>query len=118
MPDAVKSVLDPLQIVLMPVMLAVGTGLTVITRLAVEVQPLALVTVTVYVVVVVGFTGIVAVVAPVFHKYVPPPAAVILPLKPLQSVEIPLILAVGVGLTATPLLAVAVQPLALVTVTV
>jgi hypothetical protein len=49
---------------------------------------------------------------------VPPPDAVILPLKPLHSIETPLILAVGSGFTITVLIAVDVQPLLFVAVTV
>jgi hypothetical protein len=117
-PAAVKVVLPPLQITDVPVMFAIGNGLTVTVLVAVDVQPLALVTVTVYVASAVGLTGIVAVVAPVFHKYVPPPVAVKFVLPPLQITFVPVIFAIGKAFTATPLLAVAVQPLAFVTVTV
>jgi hypothetical protein len=117
-PAAVNVVLTPLQITDVPVMLAVGNGLTVTVLVAVEVQPLALVTVTVYVASAVGLTGIVAVVAPVLHKYVPPPVAVKVVEPPLQITDVPVMLAVGNGLTVTALVAVAVHPFALVTVTV
>jgi hypothetical protein len=117
-PAAVNVVLTPLQITDVPVMLAVGNGLTVTVLVAVEVQPLALVTVTVYVASAVGLTGIVAVVAPVLHKYVPPPVAVKVVEPPLQITFVPVMLAVGNGLTVTALVAVAVHPFALVTVTV
>ena len=59
-----------------------------------------------------------AVVAPVLHKYVPPPVAVRIVLVPLHIVAVPLMLAVADGFTVTAWLAVAVQPLAFVTVTV
>jgi hypothetical protein len=100
-PAAVKVVLAPLQITDVPVMLAVGNGLTVTVLVAVDVQPLALVTVTVYVASAVGLTGIVAVVAPVLHKYVPPPVAVKFVEPPLQITFVPVMLAVGNGLTVT-----------------
>ena len=49
-----------------------------------EFVPVASYAVTVYVVVVVGLTDILAVVAPVLHKYVEPPVAVKVVLLPLQ----------------------------------
>ena len=58
-----------------------------------------------------------AVVAPVLHAYVPPPLAVKVDEPPAQMVCVPLIAAVGNGVTVSARLAVAVQPL-LVTVTV
>ena len=68
---------------------------------------------------VVGLTVIAAVVADVLHRYVPPPLAVSVVLCPLQMVAlVGLIAAVGALFTVTDLLAVAVQPLAFVTVTV
>ena len=45
--DAVKVVLPPLQIVLVPVMEALGLACTVTVRAALSVQPFAFVTVTV-----------------------------------------------------------------------
>jgi hypothetical protein len=57
-------------------MLHEGAALTVTKRLQELVQPCALVTVTVYVVFELGETVIDAVVAPVLHRYVPPPDAV------------------------------------------
>jgi hypothetical protein len=117
-PAAVNVVLTPLQITDVPVMLAVGSGLTVIACVAVEVQPLAFVTVTVYVALAVGLIVIPAVVAPVLHKYVPLPVAVNVVEPPLQITDVPVILAVGNGLTVTACVAVAVQLLPFVTVTV
>jgi hypothetical protein len=117
-PAAVNVVLPPLQITDVPVMLAVGNGLTVTALVAVAVHPLALVTVTVYVASAVGLTGIVAVVAPVLHKYVPPPVAVKVVVPPLQITDVPVMLAVGSGLTVTACVVVAVQLLPFVTVTV
>ena len=101
------------------VMLAVGVVLTVTTLLAVAVHPpVAAVTVTVYVPV--ALSEIAAVVAAVLHRYVPPPVAVRVTLPGEQKVVAPdaVIPAVGVVFTVTALLAVAVQPIALVTVTV
>ena len=46
-PDAVRVVLCPLQIVLVPVTVGVGKELTVMVLVAVAVQPVILVTVTV-----------------------------------------------------------------------
>jgi hypothetical protein len=117
-PAAVNVVLTPLQIVVMPLILGVGIGLTVTACVAVDVQLLALVTVTVYVAFDVGLTVMAAIVAPVLHKYVPPPVAVNVVEPPLQTIDVPVMLAVGSGLTVTVLVAVDVQPLALVTVTV
>jgi bifunctional ADP-heptose synthase (sugar kinase/adenylyltransferase) len=54
----------------------VGSGFTVIVVEAVAVQPSALVTVTVYVVVVAGETVVAAVLSPLLHTYVAPPEAV------------------------------------------
>ena len=58
----------PEQIVLLPETDATGGASTFTVVVAVSVQPLAFVTVTVYVVCEVGLSVIVAVVAPVFHK--------------------------------------------------
>jgi hypothetical protein len=52
-----------------------GVLLTVTVTELVPVQPLAAVTVTVYTVVVVGETVVIAVVAPELHAYVPTPVA-------------------------------------------
>ena len=80
----------------------VGIGLTVKVTAADEVHPETLVPVTVYPVVVIGETDIVAVVAPVFHKYVEAPLAVKTALDPGQ-IEVGLALAVttGSGFTVT-----------------
>jgi hypothetical protein len=117
-PTAVKVVLAPLQITDVPVILAVGKALTVTVLVAVAVHPFELVTVTVYVALAVGLTLIDAVVSPVLHAYVPPPAAVNEVLPPLQITFVPVILAVGNGLTVIACAAVAVQLLPFVTVTV
>ena len=100
-PLAVRTVLAPLQIVVVPLMLAVGNALTVTTLLAVAEQLLELVTVTVYVVVVVGLTVRWAFVLLSSHRYVPPPLAVSTVLAPLQMVVVPLMLGVGNALTTT-----------------
>ena len=60
----------------------------------------------------------VAVVAPVLHKYVPPPLAVRVALNPVHMVWGDPALATGSGFTVMILEADAVQPDALVTVTV
>ena len=60
---------------------------------------------------------IVAVVAPVLHVYVAPPVAVSEVLAPRQTVKLPLIVAVGLGLSVTVTLSTAVHPTALGTVT-
>jgi hypothetical protein len=117
-PAAVNDVLPPLQITFVPVMLAVGNGFTVTACAAIAVQLLPFVTVTVYVVFTEGVTVMAAVVAPLLQAYVPPPTAVKVVLAPLQITDVPVMLAVGNGLTVTVLVAVEVQPLALVTVTV
>ena len=77
-PDAVNVVEPPTQIDGLPgVMLHVGMGLTTIVAEQDEVHPLlASVTVTVNVVVTIGLTVIVAVVAPVLQKNDVPPDAV------------------------------------------
>ena len=59
-----------------------------------------------------------AVVAAVFQRYVPPPVAVKVAFAPAQMTFVPVIAVVGSGFTVTVRVAVAVQPAALVTVTV
>ena len=71
-----------------------------------------------------GVTVMAAVVAPVFQEYVVPPLAVSVAEEPLQTVpsfgvpdvSVTVIVAVGRGLTVIVDVAVAVQPLAFVTV--
>ena len=97
-----------------------GTLLTVTVLVQELVQPCALVTVTVYVVFELGETVIAAVVAPVLHKYVPPPDAVSVALDcpwHMEEVEAEM-LHEGTALTVTVRLQELVQPCALVTVTV
>ena len=96
--------------------MAVGNGLTVTVVLLTSLQPLALVTVTVYVPAEV--TLIAAVVADVDHKYPVPPEAASVTDPPKQNVVGPpgVIMAAGSGLTVTVVISVSVQPLALVTV--
>ena len=92
--------------------------LTVMDTLDDRLQPLALVTVTVYVVFVVGDTEIAAVVAPLLHRYVPPPLAVKVVAVPLQTLVLPEIATVGNGFTVTVVAAdVAPQPALFLTVT-
>jgi hypothetical protein len=97
--------------------LAIGIlfGLTVTVALDVLVHPL-FVTVTVYVVVVVGATVIAAVVALVLHKYVPPPVAVNVVFSLRQIFKSPVMVTTGFGLTVTVREVDTAQPL-LVTVT-
>jgi hypothetical protein len=66
-PLAVSVVLCPAQIEFAPPILAIGFAFTVTDRLLVAVHPLLLVTVTIYVVFVVGLTVIAEVVAPVLQ---------------------------------------------------
>lgn len=66
-----------------------------------------------------GVTEIEALVSPVLHKYVPPPVAVRVLLKPSQTVfGEELAVAFGCGFTVTVVVAVLVQPPGPVTVTV
>ena len=68
---------------------AFGNAFTVTVEIAAAVHPFAAVTVTVYIVVAAGLTVMDAVVAPVFHPYVPPPDAVIVALCPVQMFAFP-----------------------------
>jgi len=104
-----------------------GSGFTMIVLIAVAEQLLAFVTVTVYVVVVAGLTVIAAVVAPVLQAYVPPPVPVNVAEVPEQMIPSLLVVpevsatvipAVGKGFTVIVVVELAVQPAALVTVTV
>ncbi len=116
-PDAVRETELPLHTVVAPAMAAVGCGAMLMVATAVLEQLFALVTVTVKEVAVVGLGLIVAVVAPVFHKYVPPPFAVSVAVCPLQMDWFPPALAVGKEFTVTTATSVAVHPKPLVTVT-
>ena len=117
-PLAVRVVLFPLHIVVVPLIKAAGLVFTVIVILAVPVHPTVLVAVTVYAVVDIGATLIIAVVSPVLHEYVLPPLAVRGVLFPLHIVVKPLIKVVGLEFTVTVTLAVPVHPSVLVAVTV
>ena len=80
----------------------VGVGLTNKDTVATAVHPETLVPVTVYPVVVIGETDIVAVVAPVFHKYVEAPLAVKTALAPGHiAVGLATAVIVGLGFTKT-----------------
>jgi hypothetical protein len=92
-----------------------GLGFTVTVTVAVPVQP-PVVAVTEYVVFPVGLIVIAVVVAPVLHKYVPPPLAVNVVLVPLQMVVVPVIVVDGGVKILTCTVAVPVQ-VPLVTVT-
>jgi hypothetical protein len=96
-----------------------GNGFTVTVLEHELVHPLAFVTVTEYVVVVVGLTVIDAVVAPVLHRNDVPPAAVSVDEAPIQIVGLAgVMLHVGSGFTVTVVEHELVHPAALVTVTV
>jgi len=80
----------------------VGVGLTNKDTVATAVHPETLVPVTVYPVVIIGETDIVAVVAPVFHKYVEAPLAVKTALAPGHiAVGLATAVIVGLGFTKT-----------------
>jgi hypothetical protein len=66
-PLTVSVVLSPLQMTLSPVIAGVGNALTVTVILVFAWQPLASVAVTVYVVVVLGVTVMLAAVDPLLH---------------------------------------------------
>ena len=120
-PLAVMVALLPAQIVVVEVVVVtVGVGLTVMVRVAVFVQPFAPVPVTVYVVVVVGETvTVVPVSAPGFHVYEVAPLPVSVVLLPEQIVVVAdVAVTVGAGFTVIVRVAVLLQPLALVPVTV
>src|SRR6187397_199305 len=97
-------------------MLQLGASFTVSVLLQELVQPAPLVTVTEYVPAAVRLL-IVAVVAPVDHKYVPPPVAVKLVEPPTQIVLLPVILQLGAAFTVNVLLHPDVHPVGFVTVT-
>ena len=91
---------NPSQIEISAPALAVGKAFTVTITLSFELHPFE-VTVTVYVVVELGLTLILAVVAPVLHKYVPFPVAVNVVDEPSQIVTSAPALATGTSLTVT-----------------
>lgn len=93
-----------------------GKAFNVISCLVEAVQLLASVTVTVYVVLLVGLTLVLGEVDPVFQEYEFPPLAVNVVDCPLHIGLFPLIPAVGFGLTVTDIVLLAVQPFASVTV--
>lgn len=118
-PADVSNAESPGQIVIGGHMTQVGPGVTVIVVVHVAEQPLASVTVTVYVVVTVGFTVIDAVAAPVLQRKDTPPDAVSVDEPPTQMEESEAVmLHTGAGFTTTVVEHELVQPLASVTVTV
>ena len=118
LPVPFNVVLDPAHIEIFGPALAVGNGFTVTVTVCVLVQPLAFVPVTVYVVLTVGFTVIIAPVDPPYDQlYVVPPDAVSVLVCPLHIV-VGLTVMVGFGLTVIDTVWVLVQPEALVPVTV
>ncbi len=120
-PEAVRVAEPPIQITgLGQVMLHIGTGFTVTIVEHELLQPLASVTVTVYVVVTVGLTVMAAVVAPVLQRKDVPPDAVMVDEPPIQIAGFAgVILHTGSGFTTTVVEQDEVHPLApFVTVTV
>ena len=91
----------PVQTAEGPSILIVGNGNTVTVFWVLPWQPFASVAVTLYVVVLVGFTVMEAVVAPVLHVYEAPPDAVNVTEPPVQTAEGPSMLMVGNGNTVT-----------------
>jgi hypothetical protein len=109
------------------VIIGVGRGFTVIIVEVTEEQPFALVTVTVYVVDVIGYTVIDAVLSLVLQAYLLPPDAVSVTIALSQTmpssivepeVSATIIVGTGSGFTVIVFEEVAVQPSAFVTVTV
>ena len=78
-----------------------STGLATTVREAVSLHAFAPVTVTKYVVVLAGLTVYCAVAGPPCHWYATPPPAVSVVLSPLHTTELPLMVAVGLGFTAS-----------------
>src|SRR5215204_533159 len=113
---AVSITLPPTQNSVSPVMLTSGLGCSVTVMEATSVQPNPLVTSTVNVPL--SETVMDAVVAPVLHKYVPPPVAVRTVEPPSQKSVSPVIFASGFGCSITVIDATSVQPNPLVTSTV
>lgn len=108
----------PEQIVVVPVMLTEGGGLTVTVAVALPVHPLEPVPVTVYVVVDAGVTVMLAPLRfPGIQLYVLPPDALSVVVPPVQMVALPLVVTTGDGLTVMVIVEVFVQlPFAPVTV--
>jgi hypothetical protein len=118
-PAEVSVAKPPGQIVTGGQMTHVGLGVTVTVAEHELVHPLASVTVTVYVVVVVGFTVIDAVVAALLHRNDVPPDAVSVDEPPTQKEESDIaMLHTGAGLIVTVVEHELVHPLASVIVTV
>ena len=113
---AVRVVDVPIHIVLIPEIFTTGRGNMVTSREAEAVQPIALVTVTLYVVATDGDTVTDAVVAPLLHTYDTPPEAVRVVDAPGQTFG-PVMPAIGFALTLTVARVVAEHPRSLVTVT-
>ena len=113
-PEAVRVAVAPEQIVAL-FTVGEGSAFTVTVPAAVAVQPAALVAVTVYVPAVVVVIAVV--VAPVLHEYDAPPVAVRVAVAPEQIAGL-FTVGEGSAFTVTVPAAVAVQPAALVAVTV
>jgi hypothetical protein len=118
-PDAVSVVDPPTQIIEgAATMFTLGAALTFTVIDSLVEQPLEFVPVTVYVVVTLGLTEILALVAPVFHEKLDAPEAVSVADAPAQIVELDALTErLGEAFTTTVTLEVAEQPLALVPVT-
>jgi hypothetical protein len=95
-PEAVRVVLLPLQIVVIPLIPAVGSEFTVTVAVSLSVQPFPFVTVTVYVVVMTGETVIEVLLPRLFDQInTPAPEATRVVLLFRQIVVMPLITARG-----------------------
>ena len=115
-PFAVKFAVAPSQIV-GEFTVITGSGFTVTVAIAVLLQLLTSVPVTVYDVVLVGVTVMGFIVAPVLQEYVEAPMPVKVALAPLQ-IEAEFTVIIGKGFTVTVATAVPVQPATSVPVTV
>ena len=114
-PFALMLILEPIHIV-PPVAVTFGNGFTVTTHDDVLLHKFASVPVTIYVVVVIGFTVFGLPAPKPFHVYVIPPPAVIFIEFP-KHIAPPVAVIVGNGFTFTTTLPVPVQPNVLMPVT-
>ena len=117
-PDAVRTVLSPIQIVSLPLIDAIGGGDTVTVTVNAFVHPFPSVPITVYDVALVGETVIEPAVAPVFQEYDTPPFAASVVASPIQRVVLPVMPIVGAASTVTGITKTSEQPIASVTVNV
>ena len=119
-PPAVNTDVSPLQIAAgLAIAVTDGNGFTVTLTVAVPVHPAVFVPVTVYVVVPLGVTVMLAVLPPVFQLYVFAPLAVNTDVAPLHiAAGLAVAVTDGNGFTVTLTVAVPVHPAVLVPVTV